>query len=280
MAQSDSARLPGAVPWNPGLGTQRVLQFTDLHLYAEPDQTLFGVPTRRTFEEVLAKSQTRHWPPDIILLTGDLVHDERREGYRYLRQVIDRCGVPCFCIPGNHDHKGHLASEVDPLAAEPFRAERIGAWDLLLLDSTIDGSDAGRLQPGALAQVEQHLAANQGRPTLISLHHQPVPVGSRWIDTMKVEDGAALLQLTARYPQLRLILWGHVHQSFDRLHGPTRLLATPSTCAQFAPGHEEFALDDQLPGYRWLELHPDGRLDTDIERVGVIPQAVEKPLLC
>ncbi|MBK1703959.1 3',5'-cyclic-AMP phosphodiesterase [Halochromatium glycolicum] len=280
MAQSDPARQPGAGPWHARQGIQRVLQFTDLHLYADPDQTLFGVPTRSTFEAVLAQSQVRHWPPDVILFTGDLVHDERLEGYRYLRQVIDRCGIPCFCIPGNHDHKGLLAKAVDALAAEPFRAERIGSWDLLLLDSTIDGSDAGRLQPGTLEAVEQHLASNQGRPTLISLHHQPVPVGSRWIDTMKVEDGAALLGLTARYPQLRLILWGHVHQSFDRRQGSTRLLATPSTCAQFAPGHEEFTLDDEPPGYRWLELHADGRLNTGIERVEVIPQAVEKPLLC
>jgi Icc protein len=30
---------------------------------------------------------------------------------------------------------------------------------------------------------------------------------------------------------------------------------------------EEFALDDKPPGYRWLELYPDGVLETGIEWV-------------
>jgi len=46
-----------------------------------------------------------------------------------------------------------------------------------------------------------------------------------------------------------------------------RLLASPSTCVQFAPGSESFKVDDQPPGYRWLTLHTDGRIETGVSRV-------------
>ena len=42
---------------------------------------------------------------------------------------------------------------------------------------------------------------------------------------------------------------------------------SPSTCVQFAPGSKSFKVDNQPPGYRWLELHIDGRLETGVSRV-------------
>jgi Icc protein len=49
-----------------------------------------------------------------------------------------------------------------------------------------------------------------------------------------------------------------------------RLLGSPSTCVQFAPGSEHFKVGDQAPGYRWLRLHPDGGLETGVSRVADI----------
>jgi len=43
-----------------------------------------------------------------------------------------------------------------------------------------------------------------------------------------------------------------------------RLLATPSTCAQFLPHADEFAVDPRPPGYRTFELRPDGSLLTEV----------------
>ena len=46
-----------------------------------------------------------------------------------------------------------------------------------------------------------------------------------------------------------------------------RLLSVPSTCVQFKPHSKDFAVDDVAPGYRWLDLHEDGRIDTEVSRV-------------
>jgi Icc protein len=42
------------------------------------------------------------------------------------------------------------------------------------------------------------------------------------------------------------------------------MMSTPSTCFQFVPGRDDFAIDDRPPGYRWLHLYPDGRIDTRV----------------
>jgi Icc protein len=249
-----------------------LIQFTDLHLYSRPGGRLLGQDTKATLDLVLAAARTRHWPPDAVLLTGDLIHDERPFGYRCLRDWIDDLRVPTYCLPGNHDQPSLMAAHLEPDAAEPFRAVAIGAWDLVLLDSTVPGSDGGHLAGETLSLLRRHLGTKSQRPVLVCLHHQPLPMGSRWIDTMIVDNGAELLALAQRHARVRGILWGHVHQTFDRFLGQVRLMATPSTCVQFLPGSDAFRLDHQTPGYRWLELLPDGRIESGVERIAAYPE--------
>ena len=44
-------------------------------------------------------------------------------------------------------------------------------------------------------------------------------------------------------------------------------MATPSTCIQFHPNNDDFTIDNEKPGYRWLDLMPDGEIKTGVERV-------------
>ena len=91
-----------------------------------------------------------------------------------------------------------------------------------------------------------------------------MPMGSRWLDTVGLRNAAAFFAVTDRHPQLRAIVWGHVHQASDQLRNGVRLISTPSTCAQFLPAADTFTLDTRPPGYRWLDLHPDGTIQTSV----------------
>jgi 3',5'-cyclic-AMP phosphodiesterase len=73
-----------------------------------------------------------------------------------------------------------------------------------------------------------------------------------------------VLAVIDRHPSVRAVLGGHVHQAFEGRHGDVRVLATPSTCAQFTPRTERCVMDLRPPGYRWLELWPDGTLRTEV----------------
>lgn len=89
-------------------------------------------------------------------------------------------------------------------------------------------------------------------------------MGSRWLDSVPLRNAEAFLAVCDRHPAVRAIVWGHVHQASERERRGVRLLSTPSTCAQFLPGSDKFAVDKRPPGYRWLDLHEDGSIVTSV----------------
>ena len=138
-----------------------------------------------------------------------------------------------------------------------------------MLNSQIPGEVGGCLGEAELLRLEQALQAGEqeGLHALVCLHHQPVQVGSAWIDEQMVADAAQFWQVLEGFAGAKGVLWGHVHQQIDQRRGDIALMASPSTCVQFAPGSAEFKADDQPPGYRWLELRADGSIETGVSRV-------------
>jgi Icc protein len=244
----------------------RLLQFSDPHLFARADGALRGVVTRSALQEVLQHARAHHWNADALLLTGDLVNDDAG-GYASVRELFGHLGKPVHCAPGNHDDLGVMRRV---LQAAPFQVggySDLGAWRIILLDSCVPGQAHGRLGAAELARLDAALAGAGERHVLIGLHHHPVRMGSRWLDSVGLQNPEELFAITDRYPQVRVVLWGHVHQNFDSRRKGVRLLAVPSTCAQFLPHADQFALDPSPPGYRRLTLRADGSIDTEVLRV-------------
>lgn len=256
----------------------RLIQITDLHLFGDPSGKLLGVTTRLSFESVLARALGGAGggppPPDALALTGDLVHDESPEGYAYLGRALRSTGLPCYCIPGNHDRLDLMETYLGDAAVGRVASRRLGDWHLIFLDSTVRAQDGGRLGFDQLRCLEALLVAEPSA-TLIFLHQHPVPVGSAWMDTMGLENGEALIALCDRYPQVKAVPCGHVHQEFAIDRGGCRILGAPSSCVQFLPQSVDFAVDARPPGYRELRLFPDGRLETWVERLPAYPERLD-----
>lgn len=242
----------------------RLLQLTDLHLFARPRGRLRGVATRDSLAAVLARARRYAWPPDAILLTGDLIHDGSAAGYAYLRAVFADLGVPVLCLAGNHDDPQLMRST---LCAPPFQCggmATFGNWRVLLLETHLPGQDGGALSDASLELLQSCLRAESRLHLLVGLHHHPVAVGSAWLDEIGVANREALFAAIAGHDHVRALLWGHVHQTYDEQIGGLRLLATPSTCVQFKPRSRRFRYDTRPPACRWLTLHDDGRIATEI----------------
>ena len=243
--------------------TLRITHFTDPHLYGSETESLRGVATLPALTATLANAQAGEWPPDAVLVTGDIVQDDPA-GYTHFRRVFGSLGMPVLCLPGNHDEPKAMRRA---LQGHPFVTGGyvdMGPWRIVLLDSSVPGSASGRLGPQSLADLEQALSGARGRHCLVCLHHHPVAMSSRWLDEVALENPAEFLQVIDRHTNVRAIVWGHVHQAFDGLRKGVRLLATPATCTQFVPHADEFAVDRRPPGYRTLELRPDGTLLTEV----------------
>lgn len=247
----------------------RAVQITDTHLYADPGRQYYDVNTDETLRRVLARIAAEEGNADLVLLTGDLVHDESEQGYARLRGYLEKLDLPVYCLPGNHDDGGLMRRVMSGgrLSCEGWVCRN--GWQIILLDSTVPGEVGGRVGEAELRRLDACLRARPGLHALVCLHHPPQPSGCAWLDEGLILDNPdELFAVVEAHANARAMLWGHIHQAFDREYRGLRLMGSPSTMLQFKPGAAEFAIDDADPGYRWLHLHEDGRLESGIVRVG------------
>ena len=256
-------------------GTIKVLQITDTHLFENPDGCLLGLNTEQSLQAVIDDAAERHLPADLVLATGDLAHKPEPATYARVFSHLEKLGLPVYCLPGNHDEGQQLDAALDGGQCRYETHARFGDWEFILLDSTVPGSEGAHFAPDRLALLDQLLTDAADTHTLVCLHHQPVAMGSRWLDTMALDNPDEFCAVIDRHPQVRGILWGHVQQVFSATRNGVQLLSTPSTCIQFKPNSKDFALDTVAPGYRWLLLGPDGSIETGVERLDGTPGNID-----
>lgn len=253
----------------------RILQITDSHFLAEAGGTMLGVDTEASFKDTLEAALRNETRPDLAMFTGDLVQDATSGSYRRLKKVLSVIDFPCYCLPGNHDEQPLMGREMCGNGVYCQPQILLDGWQILCLDSTIPNDPGGRLLEEEIIRLETLLDALPNRWAMVALHHHPVPSGSVWMDTMLLENAGRFLSILAARPQVRVVLFGHVHQLMDTTLGHIRLLGSPSTCFQFKPGSVDFALDAVPAGYRWIELKPDGNLETRVERLQDLPAGLD-----
>lgn len=244
----------------------RVAQVTDTHLMKDREAQLRGVPTWHSLKAVLAEvAQTQ---PDLVLLTGDLADLGEPEAYQHLMDLVTPLQIPTYWIPGNHDDPALMSQWFeDPSGyVRSTKSFEVGGWRLILLDSVVAGASHGQLSEAALQELDQVLAADPERPTLVALHHNPMPIGSPLMDGMGLKNADAFFERIDAAPQVRLILFGHIHWEFHTRRGSVDIYGTPSSCKQLSPTGEFQSADQQLPGFRLLELDPEGDHRTQIRR--------------
>jgi Icc protein len=251
-----------------------LVQLSDSHLFAQADGKLLGMNTHDSLQRVIERVLDEQPSIDLVLASGDLSQDGSPQSYQRFNQLLGQIPAPARWFPGNHDD---LAVMQNVCAGSDLLQPIIdlGNWRIILLDTSIAGAVPGFLADDQLQLLRQALQSAGARHVLVSFHHHPVPIGCRWMEPIGLRNPAALFAVLDAYPQVRGVLWGHIHQEFDQLRNGVRLLASPSTCVQFAPGSEEFHVDQEAPGYRWLRLHADGQLDTGVSRVSGIPFEVD-----
>ncbi|EKO3417149.1 3',5'-cyclic-AMP phosphodiesterase [Vibrio fluvialis] len=246
----------------------KLVQITDTHLFAPDDGSLLSVNTADSFLAVVEAIRAQQLEFDAILATGDISQDHTAESYHRFTQGILPLEKICFWLPGNHDYKPNMSSVLPSKQIHAPEHVLLGEhWQMILLDSQVVGVPHGRLSDQQLTLLEEKLSAHPERFTLVLLHHHPLLVGSAWLDQHTLKDSEAFWTIIERHQNVKAVLCGHVHQDMDRLHHGVRVMATPSTCVQFKPNSDDFALDKCSPGWRELELHADGRVTTAVKRL-------------
>lgn len=235
----------------------KIIQISDLHLFADPAARLMGIPTRETLADVLADIQTRHADLDALVLTGDHTHDELLATYHDIANLLSPWKDRLLQIPGNHDDRKFIREVFQtqsPVESCVTFCTTLGDWKLIGLDSHLEGEVVGHIEPEQLQWLQQTLAANPTQPTALFIHHPPCSVNSVWMDALGIGNVDQLVNCIHQSSQIRLICAGHVHHEFETAIGNATLYTTPSTGLQFDPVGDTPTFTDQSPGYRVIML--------------------------
>lgn len=237
-----------------------VLQITDCHLVVEGAQ-LIGVDTQKSLEAVLREA-TQARQPDAIIASGDLAHDPAPEVYQRFRHTVRRFSdAPLICTPGNHDVKSAMS-------ALPMESLVVGDWSIIALDSHEDESTPARISAQDRAATQRAIEHSSAEFILITAHHPFVEVNAPWLDRDRVQQPDEVVQWLqeASAGRVKAVVFGHAHQEVTGTCCDLPVYGAPSTCFQFKPLSQQFTLDTLPPGFRWLELHEQGRLTTQVGR--------------
>jgi len=233
-----------------------IAQITDTHIKLPGKLAYRKVDTAAMLERCVANLQSLKQQPDLILLTGDLVDLGRPEEYDHLKSILAPIKQRIIAIPGNHDERnamrdafasgGYLPKERDSFLQ--FAIDDEYPLRLIGLDTLIPGQGGGELCDARLAWLDKTLGEKPDVPTLVMMHHPPFQTGIGHMDNIGLKGSAGFEAVVAKYPQIKLILCGHLHRVIRADIGGRTALTCPSPAHQVA-----LDIDPQAPSRFTME---------------------------
>ncbi len=249
-----------------------IIQITDLHLNANKFHITHDINPYNSAKIIIDEVIKEHKNINSLILTGDLVDDESREGYgnlsRLLAEVHDKCQI--FLMPGNHDS----IEEIDRLCkTKNFNNDKhfsINNWIIFMFNTKKNNSPNGILYKKEIDGLKNLLNTFPTKNFMIFLHHHPIIIESESMDKMIIENSEILINIIKDNENIKGVCWGHIHQEITTKINKTKLFSTPSTCYQATPKSKSFAIDHSAkPGYRVIKLLDDGEIKTHVARCDI-----------
>jgi 3',5'-cyclic AMP phosphodiesterase CpdA len=217
-----------------------IAQISDLHLRADGSPLIGGVDTVAALNACVEHVNGLAPRPDVVLATGDLVDEGRPEDFAALRRAFDRLEMPVHVIPGNHDDRNGLRDAFADTGSLPADGEFLHYTvetlpvRLIGLDTITPGECGGRMCEARLGWLDDRLAEQPDRPTLVFMHHPPFATGIGFMDDPAFDGAAQLERVVRAHPQVRQIVCGHIHRAIHTHWAGTAAAVAPSIVFQMA----------------------------------------------
>ncbi|TNF36974.1 MAG: hypothetical protein EP315_03455, partial [Gammaproteobacteria bacterium] len=231
----------------------RLIQLTDTHIHDDASACFKDTWPYEYLQRMIRQIHVRQERPDYVVVTGDLTHDGGAASCEHLAQLLMQFDCPVHVTAGNHDEARIIRQHLLVHNISMPDKLKLDHWQVLFADSHIEFETAGEVAATTLASLTQALQQDP-QPALLFTHHPPINIDSEWMDKIGMKNGNDLLTALAAFPHLQAVVFGHIHQQWHSRHQHIQLLGTPSTCVQFEPLSQQFAIDNSHPGYRVFTL--------------------------
>jgi len=240
----------------------RLIQLSDCHLLTDDNARMeSGIDTTATLKAVLAGLPAA----DIILISGDIAHDEVLSTYQKLDHLLQPLNRPVMVLPGNHDNVSAM-QQITHWHHEHYINNH---WQIIALNSNGPGEYrySSYMSDIELARLDDTLKAHP-QNAIVALHHPPITLGNGWALQMLLDNRADFKEVIDRHPQVKAIIWGHTHAAVDYNDSERLWLSCPSTYRQHSLTAKEFkAMPEVGIGYRQIICHDNGKIKTQINWV-------------
>lgn len=257
-----------------------IAQLSDPHI--RPIGTLYKglVDSNAMFAAAVRHLNALSPAPDVVILSGDVTEEGLAEEYDLALTLLSDIKQPLIVIPGNHDEREAFrtyfsAMEYLPTAG-PLHCclSDLGPVRIIGLDVTVPGSHHGELDDGAIEWLDDTLAQEPDRPTLIMMHQPPFRSGIPYLDEYRCFGEERLKQVLVRYRSVEGVVCGHVHRYMQRRFAGTSICTAPSTTTSIALRLEEDAKSASYiepPAFLLHQWTPDDGLLTHLVPIGSFP---------
>ena len=207
-----------------------IAQISDVHLGFAPGGR--DEPNRRRLDDVIAALGRVRPTPDLLFVTGDLTEHGDVASYHQLRDAFAGFGCPVHYMVGNHDLRANFAQVLPGQYVDGFLQYIVDtpALRFVVLDTLEEGRHGGGFCEVRAAWLAARLAEVPDRPTLVLLHHPPMPVGIAWMDCDPAEPWIA--RLTAAldgHRQVVGLVTGHLHRPIASVWRGLPIAVCPSS---------------------------------------------------
>ncbi len=195
-----------------------IAQISDTHIALDtPDADR----RLRDFAQTIADINALDPAPDVIIHTGDIVHNGRLDEYAEAVAILSKARAPVYVMVGNKDNRANLR--------EAFSESRYFAPDsdfidyaiddfpvrLIALDTLNPSSNKGDFCRERINRLIELIDAETAKPVAVFTHHPPFEV-SVGPDPLHFDSREVMSELASTLQQSGRVIsvfCGHVHRS-------------------------------------------------------------------
>ncbi|PJJ79760.1 metallophosphoesterase family protein [Mucilaginibacter auburnensis] len=186
---------------------------------------------------------------DMVIINGDLVHDRPDLLPKLKKTYLDKLPVPCYAVPGNHDHVDAAMWKAIFGYEDNFIVDK-GDVGFVLANTT---DKTGKYVCPDDAFLKRSLDAFKNKPVVFVVLHVPPHL---WLPEEKGNfiECPEIIELLHSYPNVKAVLHGHDH-SLDVIRYTGKL-------PHIFDAHFGGNWGTAYKGYRIFEIGKDNSINT------------------